>query len=181
MAFRFDKLTLKAQEAVAAAQELAADRGHAQIDPLHLLSAMLAESDGIVGPILDRIGVNRGAVGKIVAGRIGPFPHVSGGAPPQLSRELNSVLEAAQREADTMKDEFVSTEHLLLAMTKVDSKAKNVLKLNAITEKDLLKVLQAIRGSTRVTDQTPEGQVPGLANVTASTWSSGPGRESSTR
>jgi ATP-dependent Clp protease ATP-binding subunit ClpB len=162
MAFRFDKLTLKAQEAVAGAQELATDRGHAQIDPLHLLAALLAENDGIVGPILERIGANRGQLDKIVQAELGHFARTSGGAPPQASRELNQVLEAAQREADAMKDEFVSTEHLLLALTKADSKAKNILKLNAITDKELLQVLQAVRGSTRVTDQTPEGKFQAL-------------------
>jgi len=123
MAFRMDKLTLKAQEAVARAQELAADRGHAQIDPVHLLAALLAETDGIVGPILERIGANRRQLDQIVQAELGHFAHVSGGAPPQPSRELNNVLEAAQHEADTMKDEFVSTEHLLLGLAKVDSKA----------------------------------------------------------
>ena len=162
MAFRFDKLTLKAQEAVTGAQELAADRGNAQIDPLHLLAALLRENDGIIGPILDRIGVNRGQLGKIVEAELGHFAQVSGGAPPHGGQELNRVLEAAQREADAMKDEFVSTEHLLLALTKVDSKAKNVLKLNAVTEKDLLKVMQAVRGSTRVTDQSPEEKFQAL-------------------
>ncbi len=162
MAFRFDKLTLKAQEAVTRAQELATDRGHAQIDPLHLLAALLAENDGIVGPILDRIGVNRGQLNQIVQAELGHFAHVSGGAPPQLSQELNRVLEGAQREADAMKDEFVSIEHLLLALTKVDSKAKNVLKLNAVTDKEVLSVLQAVRGSTRVTDQTPEDKFQAL-------------------
>jgi ATP-dependent Clp protease ATP-binding subunit ClpB len=162
MAFRFDKLTLKAQEAVARAQELAADKGHAQIDPLHLLAALLSENDGIVGPILERIGTNRGQLDQIVQAELGHFARVSGGAPPQGSRELNQVLEAAQREADVMKDEFVSTEHLLLALTKVDSKAKNILKLNAITDKELLQVLQAVRGSTRVTDQSPEGKFQAL-------------------
>jgi ATP-dependent Clp protease ATP-binding subunit ClpB len=162
MAFRFDKLTLKAQEAVARAQELATDRGHAEIDPLHLLAGLPSENDGIVGPILERIGVNRGQLDKIVQAELGHFAHTSGGAPPQVGRELNKVFEDAQREADAMKDEFVSTEHLLLALAKVDSKAKNVLKLNAITDKDLLKVLQAVRGSTRVTDQTPEGKFQAL-------------------
>ncbi len=162
MAFRFDKLTLKAQEAVGRAQEQATDRGNAQIDPLHLLAALLAESDGIISPILERIGVNRSQLDRIVQAELGHFAKVSGGTPPQLSRELNQVLEAAQREADTMKDEFVSTEHLLLALAKVDSKAKNVLKLNAVTEQDILKVLQRIRGSARVTDQTPEGKFQAL-------------------
>jgi ATP-dependent Clp protease ATP-binding subunit ClpB len=162
MAFRFDKLTLKAQEAVARAQELATDRGHAQIDPLHLLAALLGENDGIVAPILERIGVNRQQLDKIVQAELGHFARVSGGAPPQGTQELNRVLEGAQREADAMKDEFISTEHLLLALAKIDSKAKNVLKLNAVTEKDLLKVLQAVRGSTRVTDQSPEEKFQAL-------------------
>jgi ATP-dependent Clp protease ATP-binding subunit ClpB len=162
MAFRFDKLTLKAQEAVVRAQELATDRGNAQIDPLHLLAALLTENDGIVGPILERIGVNRQQLDSTVQAELKHFVQVSGGAPPQGSRELNQVLEAAQREADGMKDEFVSTEHLLLALAKVDSKAKNILKLNAVTEKDLLKVLQAVRGSARVTDQTPEDKFQAL-------------------
>jgi ATP-dependent Clp protease ATP-binding subunit ClpB len=162
MAFRFDKLTLKAQEAVVRAQELATDRGNAQIDPLHLLAALLTENDGIVGPILERVGVNLQHLDSIVQAELEHFVQVSGGAPPQGSRELNQVLEAAQREADGMKDEFVSTEHLLLALAKVDSKAKNILKLNAVTEKDLLKVLQAVRGSARVTDQTPEDKFQAL-------------------
>ena len=162
MAFRFDKLTLKAQEAVVRAQELATDRGNAQIDPLHLLAALLTENDGIVGPILERIGVNRQQLDSVIQAELKHFAQVSGGSPPQGSRELNQVLEAAQREADAMKDEFVSTEHLLLALAKVDSKAKNILKLNAVTEKDLLKVLQAVRGSARVTDQTPEDKFQAL-------------------
>jgi len=162
MAFRFDKLTLKAQEAVVRAQELATDRGNAQIDPLHLLAALLTENDGIIGPIIERIGVNRQQLDSIIQAELKHFAQVSGGAPPQGSRELNQVLEAAQREADAMKDEFVSTEHLLLALAKVDSKAKNILKLNAVTEKDLLKVLQAVRGSARVTDQTPEDKFQAL-------------------
>lgn len=162
MAFRFDKLTLKAQEAVVRAQELATDRGNAQIDPLHLLAALSTENDGIVGSILERIGVNRQQLDSIIQTELKHFAQVSGGAPPQGSRELNQVLETAQREADAMKDEFVSTEHLLLALAKVDSKAKSILKLNAVTEKDLLKVLQAVRGSARVTDQTPEDKFQAL-------------------
>ena len=162
MAFRFDKLTIKAQEVVAAAQALASDRGHAQIEPLHLLSAMLNQSEGIIGPLLDRIGVNRGQLDKIVESELGHLPKVSGGAPPQLSQETTRVLEAAQREADAMKDEFVSTEHLLLAMTKTDGKTASILKLNAITDKDLLRALQTIRGSTRVTDQNPEAKFQAL-------------------
>jgi len=162
MTFRPDKLTIKAQEAVAAAQSLAAERGHPQIDPLHLLAALLAEGDGIVGPLLDRIGVNRRQLDQIVQSELGHFAKVSGGSPPGASPQLAQVFEAAQREADAMKDEFVSTEHLLLALAKVDSKAKNVLKLNAVTEKELLRALREVRGSARVTDQTPEDKFQAL-------------------
>ncbi len=162
MAFRFDKLTIKAQEAAAAAQSLAADRGHSQIDPLHLLAALLAEGNGIVGPVLQRIGVNRGQLHQIVEAELGHFPKVTGGAPPQGSGDLQRVLEAALQEADSMKDEFVSTEHLLLALAKVDSKAKSILNLNAVTENDLLKALQEVRGSARVTDQNPEDKFQAL-------------------
>ncbi len=162
MTFRMDKLTIKAQEAVAAAQEMAAELGHSRIDPLHLLAALLKEEGGIVGPIMQRIGVNRGQLDQIVQSELGHFPKVSGGSPPSLGDELSRVLQTARTEADNMKDEFVSTEHLLLALTKVDSKAKNVLKLNAIGEDDLLKVLQDVRGSARVTDQNPEDKFQAL-------------------
>jgi ATP-dependent Clp protease ATP-binding subunit ClpB len=162
MAFRFDKLTLKAQEAVGNAQAMAGDRGNPQLDPLHLLAALLAEKEGIVEPIFERIGVNRAQLDKIVEAELGHFAKVSGGAPPQPNSEFNQVLETSQREAETMKDEFVSTEHLLLALTKVESKAKRILKLNAITEQEILQALQPIRGSGRVTDQTPEDKFQAL-------------------
>ncbi len=162
MAFRMDKLTIKAQEAVAAAQELAADRGNPQIDPLHLLAALLAERDGAVGPIFERIGVNRAQIDGIIDSELDRFPKTSGGSPPPPNQDLGKVLEESQNIADTMKDEFVSTEHLLLALTKVDSKAKNVLELNAVREADILKALQDVRGTARVTDQNPEDKFQAL-------------------
>ncbi|MGA2032583.1 MAG: ATP-dependent chaperone ClpB [Thermoguttaceae bacterium] len=162
MAFRFDKLTIKAQEAVARAQAIAADQGHAEIVALHLLAALLAEEDGVVGPLLERIGVNRGQLDRIAESELGHLAKVSGGAPPQLGAELHRVLDAAQTAADAMKDEFVSTEHLLLGLTKIDSKARSVLKLNAVTDKEVLQALQTIRGTARVTDQNPEAKFQAL-------------------
>jgi ATP-dependent Clp protease ATP-binding subunit ClpB len=163
MAFRFDKLTIKAQEALAQAQSTASEHGHPEIDPIHLLSALLFQGDeGIVNSILERIGANRAQLEQIVSSELGHFPKISGGTPPGVGSTLNRVLEAAQREADTMKDEFVSTEHLLLALAKVDSKAKNVLKLNAVTEQEILQALQTIRGTARVTDQNPEAKFNAL-------------------
>src|SRR5690349_18940112 len=110
MAFRFDKLTIKAQEAVQRAQELAADRGNPQIDALHLLAALVGEAEGIVRPILDKIGVNQQQLARIIDAELGHFPKASGAAPPQLGESLSKVLEAAQKQATAMKDEFVSTE-----------------------------------------------------------------------
>ena len=162
MPFRFDKLTIKAQEAVQRAQELAADAGNPQIEPLHLLAALLQEPEGVVRPLLDRIGVNQGRLSEIISAELGHLPKASGGAPPQPSTDLGRVFEASQEVAETMQDEFVSTEHLLLALAKTKGKAQDTLKLNAVGEQEILDALKDIRGSARVTDQTPEDKFQAL-------------------
>ena len=162
MPFRFEKLTHKAQEAVARSQELAAEAGNPQIEPMHLLSALLAEEGGIVRPVLDKIGANTSQLETIVDAELKHLPKASGGATPGASPALQKVLEAAQAEADGMKDEFVSTEHLLLALAGTKSKAQDVLSLNAITKDAVLGALCAVRGSARVTDQAPEGKFQAL-------------------
>ena len=116
MAFRFDKLTVKAQEAVQASQDRAADAGNPQIEPLHLLAGLIAESDGLVRPTLDRIGVKRQQLSDLTAAEMNRLPKVSGGARPGVSAALQKVFDASAAAADQMKDEFVSTEHLLLAL-----------------------------------------------------------------
>ena len=162
MAFRFDKFTIKAQEAVQRAVDLAADRGNPQTTPVHLLNALVAEQEGIVRPLLEKIGVDQGHLERIIEAELSHLPKVSGGAQPQPDQELIAVFESATSEAGTMKDDFVSTDHLLLGLAKSPSKAQNVLKLAAVTEKDLLAGLQAIRGSSRVTDQSPEEKFQAL-------------------
>ena len=162
MPFRFDKFTIKAQEAVQAAVELAANRGNPQVTPVHLIQALLAEREGIVRPLLEKIGTDRGHLERIVEAELSHLPKVSGGAQPQPDQELIKVFEAATTESHQMKDEFVSTDHLLLALAKVSSKAKNVLQLAAIGEKELLAGLQSVRGQSRVTDQTPEEKFQAL-------------------
>ncbi|HEY3392431.1 MAG TPA: AAA family ATPase, partial [Lacipirellulaceae bacterium] len=163
MPFRFDKLTIKAQEAVARAQEMAAEAGNPQIEPIHLLASLLREEgDGIVRPVLEKIGANVGQLERIVDAELNHLPKTSGGSPPGLGPHLQKVLDAAQAEADNMKDEFVSTEHLLLALARIPSKVQGVLELNAITKDKVLGALRAVRGSTRVTDQTPEGKFQAL-------------------
>ncbi|ASV75736.1 ClpB protein [Thermogutta terrifontis] len=161
-AFRFDKLTIKAQEAVANAQSLASERGHPEIDPVHLLAALVSETDGLIKPILERIGVNRSQLERIIEGELNHFPKVSGGAQPQPSSSLMKVLEQSQREADALRDDFISTEHLLLALAKVDSKARNILKLNGITDQEILQAMRAVRGTARVEDQNPEAKFQAL-------------------
>ena len=162
MPFRFDKFTIKAQEAVQAAVELAGSRGNPQVTPVHLLQALVAEREGIVRPLLEKIGVDRGQLERVVEAELSSLPKVSGGAQPQPDQELIKVFEAATAESHAMKDEFVSTDHLLLALAKAPSKAKNVLGLAAVSEQELLAGLQAVRGQSRVTDQNPEQKFQAL-------------------
>ena len=162
MAFRFDKFTIKAQEAVQRAVDFAADRGNPQTTPVHLLFALLSEQEGIVRPLLEKIGVDRGHLERIIEAELSHLPKVAGGAQPQPDQELIKVFEIATSESGTMKDDFVSTDHLLIALSKSPSKAQNVLQLAAVTEKELLAGLQAVRGSSRVTDQSPEEKFQAL-------------------
>ncbi len=162
MTFRFEKLTTKAQEAVQQAQSLAQQKGHPEIDTLHLLAALLQETDGIVAPLIEKIGADRGQLLTTVTSEMDRLPKVSGDTEPRLSRELSQVLQTATSEADTMKDDFVSTEHLVLALTKIDSKAKNLLQLAAVREQDVLAALRELRGNQRVTDQNPEDKFQAL-------------------
>jgi ATP-dependent Clp protease ATP-binding subunit ClpB len=162
MSFRIDKFTIKAQEAVQRAQTLAQEKGHPEIDSLHLLVALLSESEGIVLPILRKIGVQRSQLDGMIQSEMSRYPRVTGHTSPNLGKELSDVLQAAQLEADTMKDEFVSTEHQLLALAKIPSKAKNILQLNGVREQDILSAMKEMRGSTRVTDQHPEEKFQAL-------------------
>ncbi len=163
MAVRFDKFTVKAQEAVQRAQGLATDRGHQQLDPLHLFAALLEEEQGIVRGLLGKVGANVGQLTKMVESELRHLPRVSGGdGQLHLSSSLNQVFDSAQEHARRMKDEFTSTEHLVLALAAVESKAKELLKLNAVDEADLVAALQSLRGGQRVTDQNPEDKYQAL-------------------
>jgi ATP-dependent Clp protease ATP-binding subunit ClpB len=162
MPFRFEKLTIKAQEAVTRAQEMAAGAGSPQIEAVHLLASLLKEDSGIVRPVLEKLGANVGQLESIVEAELKHLPKASGGAPPGIGTQLSKVLDAAQGEADGMKDEFVSTEHLLLALAGTPSKAQEILQLNAIEKNKILGALRAVRGSARVTDQSPEGKFQAL-------------------
>jgi len=154
---RFDKLTLKAQEAMQAAQEMAARYGQQQVQPLHVLWALLAQGDGVVPPLLEKLGVSPTQLASEVEKQVERLPKVSGGSEQYLSPEANKVLERAFEEAQRLKDEYVSTEHILLgiAAAKRDS-AGEILAKHGVTHETVLQAMAAIRGSHRVTSQNPE-------------------------
>lgn len=156
MTFRFDRLTTKAQSLVAEAQARAASAGNPEISPLHLLAAMLDESDGITLPLLDKMGVDSAKLSELVASEISRLPAVSGGRQPGISAELQQAFDAAAASAEVLKDEYVSTEHLLLGLTRAENKANNLLKVLGVQEDDVLKAMSEVRGSARVTDQNAE-------------------------
>jgi ATP-dependent Clp protease ATP-binding subunit ClpB len=158
---RFDKYTVKAQEAVQRAQELAHQRNHAEIRPLHVLAALLAEEEGVVAPILQKVGANVPRIPQILAGELDRMPSATG-TQLGIARGTQDVFAQAQKEADRLKDDYVSTEHLLLALTEVNSEAKELLSLNAVTHKAVLAALKDIRGGQRVTDQNPEEKYQAL-------------------
>ncbi|MCH8831060.1 MAG: AAA family ATPase, partial [Planctomycetes bacterium] len=163
MPFQLDKLTVKSQEALQRAQQLAVQRQHQQILPLHLLKTLLAEEQGIVAPLIDKIGANRGQLASMIDGELDRIPKVTGdGIEVAAGSELVGVLNKAADLAEEMKDDFVSTEHFLLALSQGEQQAKRLLALNGIETKPLLTALQSVRGGQRVTDQSPEDKFQAL-------------------
>ncbi len=162
MSFRFEKLTAKAQESIANAQNMAGSKGHPEISTLHLLASLLAESDGIVRPVLEKSGAPMDQLSRMVESELSRLPSSSGGGQPGVSRELQKVFESAATMAEKMQDEFVSTEHLLLGLATTGAQVKRIFDLNAISEKSILAALKAVRGSARVTDQNPEAKYQSL-------------------
>jgi len=158
---RFDKFTVKAQEAVARAQELAQRHDHAEILPLHLLAALLAETDGVVAPLLQKVGAHVPRITELVNSELERLPHATG-TQIGMSRAVQDVFTQAQKEADRLKDDYVSTEHLVLALTQVKSAAKELLSVNGVNYNLLLEALKEVRGGARVTDQNPEEKYQAL-------------------
>ncbi len=162
MAFRFDKLTTKAQGIIADAQSRAASAGNPEMDPLHLLIAMLEESDGLTRPMLEKIGVDVNQLHKLVGAEVAKLPSVTGGRQPSIGPALQKTFDAAAASAESIKDEFVSTEQLLVGLTKAESKAKQLLQISGIKADDVLRAMAAVRGSARVTDQNAEATYQAL-------------------
>jgi ATP-dependent Clp protease ATP-binding subunit ClpB len=164
MPIRWDKLTVKAQEAVQEANSLASEQGNPELQPIHLLAALLEDKEGIVAPVLEKIGIGPQAVLSEIYGEIEKLPKVSGEASQAtLSNAANKLLEQAFKEASNFKDEYVSTEHLLLAIThlKPDA-AQRILSAHGATYDAILKALTSVRGSQKVTDQNPEAKYQAL-------------------
>ena len=156
--------TEKAQEALVAAQQAAEQAGHPAVDPEHALAALVAQPQGVVPEVLRKLGVDPADLGRALGADLLRRPQVQGGAAPSASPRLRAVLAAAQSEAAQMKDEFVSTEHLLLAIAAEQGRSEAVRLLTArqVSRPRILEALVTIRGSQRVTDQAPEGKYQAL-------------------
>src|SRR5437867_3374547 len=160
---RLDKFTLRAQEAIQAAIELAERNQNQQVEPEHLLAAMLDQPEGIVRPILGKLAVNVPVVLNDVQAAIARFPRVQGGQQ-YFSPRLSQVFTASQKLADGMQDEFISTEHLLLGIAdEKDGESGKVLRQHGVKRDDLLKVIEQTRGGSRITDQNAEQNYQALS------------------
>lgn len=160
---RFDKLTIKSQEALQEAQGKCSSRGHQNLEAVHLLTALLAQPEGSTVPVLQKLGVSLDALGAEIEKVLEQHPKVTGGAQPQISPNLNRILDAAFAEAEAMKDEYVSTEHLLLAMSTDESDASGrVLRGAGANREGILNALKSIRGSAPITDPDPESKYQSL-------------------
>ncbi len=166
MSFQFDKLTTKAREAVSSAQMTASAKGHVEMTSLHLLSGLLNEQGGVVKPLLESIGTPVSQLQSMVESELKRLPSSSNPNTPGASRELQTILETSSEIMASMGDEFVSTEHLLLACVTTDGKAKRVLELNAVDESSIRDAITKVRGNAKVTDQDPEGKYQVLEKYT---------------
>jgi ATP-dependent Clp protease ATP-binding subunit ClpB len=160
---RLDKFTLRGQEAIQSAIELAERNQHQQVEPEHLLIAMLDQPEGIVRPILGKLGANVAVILNDTQAAVARFPRVQGGQQ-YFSPRLSQIFTAAQQQADKMQDEFISTEHLLLAIVdEKDGDAGKILRQHGVKKDDLFKVIEQMRGGARITDQNAEQNYQALS------------------
>src|SRR5499427_6290277 len=160
---RLDKFTLRGQEAIQAGIELAERNQNQQVEPEHLLCAMLDQPEGIVRPLLGKLGANIQVIKNDCEAAVARFPRVQGGQQ-YFSSRLSQVFTAAQKQAEQMQDEYISTEHLLLAVAdEKDGHAGKILRQHGVNREDLLKVIEQTRGGTRITDQNAEANYQALS------------------
>jgi ATP-dependent Clp protease ATP-binding subunit ClpB len=160
---RLDKFTLRGQEAIQSAIELAERNQHQQVEPEHLLIAMLEQPEGIVRPILGKLGANIAVILNDSQAAVARFPRVQGGQQ-YFAPRLSQIFTASQQQADKMQDEFISTEHLLVAIVdEKDGEAGKILRQHGVKKDDLLKVIEQMRGGSRITDQNAETNYQALS------------------
>ncbi len=159
---KFDKFTLKTQEALATAQQTAMAKSNTILSPMHLLSAIISDEEGIGLEILKKIGANIGRIKEMIDSELNRLPQgkTSGQMIPDPA--FNQIVLDAQNIADSMGDEYLSVEHLLMSLASVQSDAKEILRLNSVTEKQIEKAIKEIRGGEKITDQSPEGKYKSL-------------------
>ncbi len=164
---RLDKLTVKTREALVAAQDLAARTGQPELLPEHIFLSLLAQDGGLVAPLLKKVGADPERVGDVVRQELDRLPKQQGGIEIGFSRKAKDLIEEAEREAEKFKDEYTSTEHLLLAMVRKDfGGVTKALKDAGLTYEALLRALTEVRGSQRVTDENPEAKYQALEKYT---------------
>jgi ATP-dependent Clp protease ATP-binding subunit ClpB len=166
---RFDKLTLKAQEALQEAQAIAEKREHQQIEPEHLLLALVQQTEGLIPQVFEKLGVSVPSLASRLEDALGKIPKVYGGGMGQvyISPRLKKVMDSSFQEAERLKDAYVSTEHMLLAiLDERDGPASLILTGLGADKDSIYKVLMAVRGSQRVTDQNPEEKYQALTRYT---------------
>src|SRR5438876_1418814 len=161
---RLAKFTIKAQEALQTAQGMADQLGHQEVLPEHLLAALIDQEEGIIPPLLQKLGVNSRSLRAELQQSLDRLPKVQGGSGQlYLSQRLRRHLDKAQEEAQRLKDEYVSTEHLLMALASdQESAAGRLLRAADVTEERIFEALKDVRGSARVTDQNPEEKYQAL-------------------
>src|SRR5579883_2675370 len=159
---KIERFTDKAREAIQEASELARTLNNSQIEPEHLLDALLKQEGGVVPQIIQKAGGDLAAAQRVLNGELERLPKVYGGSEPGISARLRKVLEDAWNEMNKFKDEYLSVEHLLLAMFNADGAVQRVLAAAGINRNQVLQALTTIRGSQRVTDQNPEGKYQAL-------------------
>ncbi len=158
-----NKFTLKAQEAIQSALELAEQFGHQEITPAHVMAVLIKQPEGIIPSILSKLEVNKDQLYQAIEKILQNKPSVSGSSQqPYLSQELNKIFSTAQKEADRLNDDYLSTEHIFLAMLRDKNELTDIFKKFGITEKDVMQILKEIRGNQRITDQNPEEKYQAL-------------------
>ena len=158
----YDQFTLKAQDAIQQANSIAQQEDHSEIGTEHLLLALLEQEDGVIPPLVERIGLKVSTLIQQVEDLLATYPRITGNAQVSFSPELQKIVAKAEKEVTLLKDEYLSTEHLFLAIAQSDSRCGNLLRNNGITKDSILSALKAVRGNQRVTNQDPEATMQSL-------------------